>query len=265
MPARYSFLTVSGLRSADNHMSHLEAAVARHRPDAVALVGDFLRPGPVYRGQLSNSQLALRLSKLPCKELILIRGPQEIDDWFSFQAELERAGRLPNALCRSSGNLGHITPVGFPYFGGKEQGDEPYQHQHAQVVFTRHPEWEGWLSACLRRYWETSRTLWFMSEPPAGTNLARLRAPFYEGDNTRAAIGEFSPLLVVCGCDHLCPILEGVWHDTIGSTIIVNTGQMSSVELHYALIEAEYASDTPGFPDSLQVTCYPKEEVLKVR
>lgn len=85
------------------------------------------------------------------------------------------------------------------------------------------------------------------------------------GGVARPEFGSSAPGVVVCGCDHACPIITGEWYDTIGDTTIVNVGQTTSGPLRYAFIEADFASETPGMPDSLRVTCYPQCEVLQVR
>lgn len=267
MSLLFSVLTVSGLRRRASLMSELEAAVARHQPDAVAFVGDFLRTGFPNEGQLTNEQLAHRLSKLSCKELILIPGIEENDDWFSFQAELDQAGRHHHALSRRCCNLGHTALVGFPCppqpepsFVIPHTSDAPAPERQQRAW-----EWQTWLPGCLRRYWSSSRTLWFMSEPPHGTRLTHLSGPLAGSEDWRAAIHEFAPLLVVCGGDHQSPVSSGNWHDRVRFSTVINVGQTHSGPLHYAVIEAVFASDSASLPDSLKVTCHPKGELLQVR
>jgi Icc-related predicted phosphoesterase len=266
-PLRVSILTVAGLHGRVDRMEELESAITRHRPDVVALTGDFLDAVRGRHDRLNHEQLAERLITLPCANLVLVPGLQETYHWWEFQAALDRTGRSYHALDRRACIIGPLTIVGFPCSVDREPVFvEPLPKRGALRMRSKdHEAWKPWLPHCLRRYGTASRTLWLMHEPPTGTCLTQTSGVLAGNEDWRKAVRKYAPMLVVCGGDHLSPISSGHWHDSVRFTPVVNVGQPRSGPLHYSLIEMEFSSASPSLPDAMRVTCYPKGEVLIVR
>ena len=267
MPSTISIIAISGLHRREALMQDLEAALERHRPNALVFLGDFLCDEEGMEGRLTNEELAERFSRLACEHLILVPGISEMFDWWAFQSAFDKIGRTYLALDSRAYAIGPMVLLGFPCsldehlpsLMRKQAGEAPPARER------RIPKWKGWLPRCLRRHWAASRTIWFMSEPPSGTQLTKLNGPLAGNDDWREAIHDFAPMLVVCGSDHQSPISTRRWHDTVHFSTVVNVGQPRNGPLHYTLIEAEFTAETPSLPDALRVTFMPKKKVLKVR
>ena len=97
--------TATVLTTADLHLSRglydqLAATVDEHRPDIVALAGDYLDASVApSAGRISPSEAAQRLKSLPCS-VVLVRGNHEEDTWLEFEKEWG-SGHL--TACRDPG------------------------------------------------------------------------------------------------------------------------------------------------------------------
>jgi metallophosphoesterase superfamily enzyme len=94
MSQAITVLTVADLHRGKALYDLLRTAIAPHRPDILALVGDFLDATGEQQGKLTTEECAGFLSLLPCPETIFVRGNHEDSGWFAF---LRPAGdrRLP--------------------------------------------------------------------------------------------------------------------------------------------------------------------------
>ena len=86
-------LTVTDLHRLRGLYSDLAEAVSREKPDALALVGDFLDFCGTTEPQLTTTQAALSLAGLEVPELIFVRGNHEDFAWFEFQDAWATTGR----------------------------------------------------------------------------------------------------------------------------------------------------------------------------
>lgn len=267
MPSTISIIAVSGLHRREALIADLEAALDRHRSNALVFLGDFLVDEAGMEGLLTNEALAERFSRLACEHLIFAPGITEMFDGFAFRSVFDEVGRIYRELDRRTYTIGPMVIVGFPLMSEEYPMDimaKP-SSQPIKARPRRVPQWKAWLPRCLRRHWTASRAVWFMSEPPSGTRLTRLAGPLAGSDDWRGAIHDFAPMLVVCGSDQPSPLNSPEWHDSVRFSTVVHVGQPRNAPLHYMLIEADFTSDTPSLPDSLRVTSMPKGEVLKVR
>ena len=77
MSGRTTLLTVADLHRSAGLLMKLNEAMVRHKPDVVALVGDFLHAFDDDEGRMSAEDSAELLSKLPCTEIVFVRGNHE--------------------------------------------------------------------------------------------------------------------------------------------------------------------------------------------
>jgi Icc-related predicted phosphoesterase len=255
---------ITVLAAADLHQSRtlydeLEKAVQRHRPDLVAVVGDWLDLDDAGGRELSRAECGRRLNALPC-EVVFVRGNHESDGWRAF-AEAWRSGRRMrplNALHCEAYVQGPLVIVGFPCRLGDEfhylDGRKPSHEDRSN----------RWLEQVMRRYGGTARTFWLVHEPPAGTKLSEETGPMAGRIEWLATVERYSPLLVVCGHDHRTPRRHGCWHEKVRQTQVVNAGQKLDGPLHYSLIEFEFPQATPGLPTRIKVSAFPWERSIEV-
>lgn len=234
-PPLSRLLTVTDLHQSVALYSQLSAAVARHRPDVLALVGDFLDYGGLGRGQLSIRTCAEILAGLRVREIVLVRGNHEDRNWLTFVDAFASRGRRVNALHGEEFQLGSARLLGFPCLLGDEQwfanGRRRWPVDPAE-----------WLPSVLARSGHLGPWLWLMHEPPAGTPLSVAVGPIAGNPEWTEAIRRFQPRLVVCGHDHATPRRAGLWHARLGETVVVNVGQPDQEVLHYAMVEVESGS-----------------------
>jgi len=214
--AKVKVLTVTDLHLKRGLYGELRAAVGKHKPDAVCLVGDFLDDEelPPSNDRLTPTAAALALAALPC-EVVLVRGNHESWDNFpEFEAAWRTTGRTLHALHGSAVKVGQLTILGFPcglgdegaFAAGREL--DPYGP-------------EEWLSELLMVTGPAGRALWLAHEPPC-RDLAAHEACDSE---LREAIELYQPLVTISGHDHSTPLKTGRWQTKIGDTIAVNAGQ----------------------------------------
>ena len=252
--------TVTVLTAADIHQrkplyDELERAVKRHRPDIVALVGDFLDAGDRCAGRFTATECAEHLSRLASPHVVFVRGNHEEDAWQAFAAAWNGTGRQLNALHGEMFVHGPMVLVGFPCLLGDETSYlGPRQSLPADAT--------EWLLSLLRARGSAMRTLWLMHEPPAGTPLSETDGPLAGNPEWIEAIERFEPWLMIFGHDHETPVRRNRWHFNIGRTQCVNVGQSDTGLLHYCLVQAEFPKSTPCLPTTLQVTAFPWRKTI---
>lgn len=236
---------------------NLASAVGLHKPDIVALVGDFLHDGGEEPQLFSDADCALFLSRLDVPELVFVRGNHEDDAWLNFESAWRKMGRPLHALHGEVFLNGPIAITGFPCSLGVEDpflGERPPLSDDAFE----------WFPNLLEVSRGAARTLWLMHEPPTGSPLAaKGDGPLSGNREWNKAIARFSPLLTVSGHDHSSPIRNGRWYRKIGRTVCVNVGQARSGPLHYSLVEAAFSSAKPSLPSTLRVTAFPWNQTIQ--
>ena len=207
-------LTVSDLHQRRHLYSQLTAAAAEHKPDCVALVGDFLEGSrePV-EGLLSIPEAAAALAALPC-EVVMVRGNHEDWNWPEFEAEWLASGRALHALHGSAVTVAGLTMVGFPCLTGDD-------FNYSQGRELPSDSCDSWLPQLLRKTGAAGRTLWLMHEPPS----TEISHPWACCSDWWWAIQTYQPRVTVSGHDHTYPFRQDKWFVTLGQTVAVNVGQ----------------------------------------
>ena len=257
MSIKTTLLTVTDLHRSSRLLQALGEAVAQHKPDVVALVGDFLHAFDDNEGRMTVGDCAGLLSKLPCAEIVFVRGNHEEEAWWPFAEAWRQCGRRLNALHGEVFSRGPLTIVGFPC----QMGDE------TAFIGSREPfafDPDEWLPEVILPAGRAARTLWLMHEPPTGTPLSRRGSAVEGNPEWVQAIKRFAPWLVICGHDHLTPIQTGRWHYRLGQTTCVNVGQTDHGPLHCCVVEAEFESASPSLPTRMEVTAYPWQETVSL-
>lgn len=224
-------LTVADLHQSARLHSQLAAAVDRHRPDVLVLLGDFLDVPGTGTGMLSVAACGDAIARMQVPEVVVVRGNHEGWNFLEFSEAFTSTGRQFRSLHGEHLTHGPITMIGFPCL----LGDETAFTLHKPPLPTCS---DGWLPHLVRRIGPAARTLWLMHEPPTGTPLSVSSGPISGNRDWTNAIHRFSPRLVICGHDHLTPLKTGRWHYRIGDTVVVNVGQPHDPEVHYLLVEA---------------------------
>ncbi len=240
-------LTVTDLHQRRVLYDQLSMAVEQHRPDVLALVGDFLNVWQHGGEFLSVAECSKRLNALPVEHVICTRGNHEDANWVDF---------ISGRILKLNGGVwasGPLVCVGFPCL----LGDETWFLESDPDV-----SWDAskWFPKLVNEYGPAVRTLWLMHEPPDRTRLSEPGGPLAGNSEWREAIERYSPLLVVSGHDHHTPILNGTWHDEIGETLCLNAGQ-ASTRLHYFVIDAWFPREIPSLPSGVVITHRPTGEV----
>lgn len=268
--------TVSVLTLADLHQSkelyaQLASAVNRHRPQAVAFVGDFLNvlEPLANRDQYGIEELASQLSQLPAQHLIFIRGNHEDQNWFNFVYCWPFEKRPLIALYGTSFSLGPLAIVGFPCrMGWEEPWCESLPKTGNELSLDpaktgRQPlrlNVDKWLPKLMRNLGPSATQLWLMHEPPVQHPLARAMTC---NPQWKTAVEQFSPLVTVSGHDHEAPLENKMWHVQLGKTLCVNVGQQAN-HLHYCLLEFEFGDGPAGLPVKVSVAELPSGKVVRL-
>jgi len=244
----FRLLTATDLHRHPSLYAQLALAVARHQPDVVALVGDFLHASSSTREILTNQVAAQLLADLPCSEVVFVRGNHEDAEWLDFFKAWPHERRPMRALHASLFCLGPLTLVGFPCLLGDEL---PYVASLAELGDER-PELAElayshsvfpWLKHLAPRAGPAGQAIWLMHEPPAGLPIAS-ESPIVSRLEWAEAIARFQPRLTISGHDHHTPQGAGAWHASIGRTTCFNAGQSQNGPLHYLLVEASTQGPT---------------------
>jgi len=246
-------ITVADLHQSRRLYDDLAAAVRTHQPDVVAVVGDFIDMAEDRHLPLSKAECAVRLSALPCREVLLMSGNHEGRGWPVFAAAWRKTGRSLRSLYAQAYSLGPMVIVGFPCLMADEfhfvEGRESTPRDVGR-----------WLAPIIKTYGPSCRFLWLMHEPPAGTNLSRESGVLSGNIAWTAAIERYAPMLCVFGHDHETPIRRNRWHEKLRETQCVNVGQELDGPLHYCLIEATFPQPTPCLRTRVTVTAFPWDE-----
>jgi Icc-related predicted phosphoesterase len=248
-------LTATDLHQVKAKYEGLAAAVKKHHPDVLALVGDFLNMIGGVEDRFTLEECADFLSRLPCRNILFVRDNHEDANWWEFAEAWSKTSRSVNALHGETFSAGPMLMVGFPCAMGDENA----------FLGSREPlpeEPNIWLSKLLREHGPAMRTLWLMHETPTGTRLSQKGTVVDGNPDWNGAIERFSPWLTISGHDHQTPLKNKCWHYKIGQTVCVNAGQSDSGPLHYCLVEAEFIGNRISLPSKLTVTAYPREQSL---
>jgi len=244
-------LTVSDLHRSCSLYAQLEKAVSLHKPDVVAVMGDFLDATNATQGKLTVENCAQIMARLACPQVVFIRGNHEDATLWTFYEHFCKHGREFYLLEGKAMAIGPLVLVGFPCLMGAGGGffeDVPADP-------------DQWLPQLIRKYGPAARSLWLMHEPPVGTKLSSSTGNWAGNPEWRDTIERFLPRIVVFGHDHNTAIKRGVCHDSIGPTLCVNCGQ-SEKRLHYAVVELEFPAANPCLAKSIKVTAYPSRQTV---
>jgi Icc-related predicted phosphoesterase len=258
MASTVKLLTVTDLHCSKTLYQELARAIEQHRPEIVALVGDFLDSSEDHTGQFTNEECAEFLAALPCSEIVFIRGNHEEECWRDFAKAWATTGRTLHALHGEVFASGPLVLVGFPCFLGDETA----------YLGTREPLPSDpceWLPDLLRAHGSALRMLWLTHEPPTGTPLTQTTGPMAGNPAWNEAIERFSPWLIISGHDHETPALNKCWYHRIEQTVCINVGQPDPKRLHYCLVEAEFARTESRMPTGLKATAYPLKRTVICR
>ena len=219
MSQTVTVLTVADLHRDMKLYEQLGVAVKKHRPDVLALVGDYLDATGKQKGKLTTEASARFLSRLSCPATVFVRGNHEDSEWFAFADEWGFSGKGLHLLDGQSFVYGPLVIVGFPCL--MLQGDGLLESVPSDP--------NAWLPKVIRPFGPAARSLWLMHEPPHGTPLSQEGSPFAGHIAWREAIERFLPLVAVFGHDHATPLKRKQWHHQIdGNSICVNVGQTAT-------------------------------------
>ena len=138
-------LTIADLHQSKKLYDQLETAVAWHKPDVVAVVGDCLDLDDAGGRELSRADCARRLTALSCREIVFVRGNHESEGWLTFANawRSSRRMRVLNALQAEVFTFGPLVIVGFPCKIGDEfhylDGRQPTRHLRQRVLCQEPP------------------------------------------------------------------------------------------------------------------------------
>ena len=248
-------LTVADLHRNSVLLRELRDAVAKHKPDLVALVGDFLHGFDDEEGRETTAVCAEMLSQLACPEIVCVRGNHEDSAWLQFAQAWQKLGRPLHALHGEAFSYGPLTLIAFPCLMGDETA----------FVGDRAPlplELDKWLPEVMLKAGRAARTLWLMHEPPVGNPLSQAGSLVEGNPDWNSAIERFRPWITISGHDHATPIKRKRWYHRLDATVCVNVGQSDRGPLHYCVVEAEFAGEASGLPTTMNVTAYPWNETV---
>lgn len=229
-------LTVADLHQRRALYEQLAAAVAVHKPDVVALVGDFLDLDGTGEGRLTPEAAACELATLTAgREVVFCPGNHENFDWPRFELTWRAIRPDLHALHGSSVTIDGLAIVGFPC----QMGDRRY-YAHGRPLADY--ACEAWLPPLMAQLGGAGRGLWLMHEPP----VVALAEGWATCPEWGRAIEEFQPLVTISGHDHNTPIHSGVWQTAVGRTVCVSAGQRlypQPGQLIYCTLTLEAATD----------------------
>jgi Icc-related predicted phosphoesterase len=260
-------LTATDLHQSRHRFEALTQAIQRHRPDALAFVGDVLDAFPLNpKWQIPTAESAEFLSRLAVEHIVFARGNHEDSNWTEFVAAWPHGRRALHALYGNAYTIGPLVMVGFPCFTGTEFTWCAHLGADTNQMTVAPPEpskelpadMNQWLPQLMRRLGPAGRTLWLMHEPPVSLGIGK---PETMNHVWKTAIERFSPRLIISGHDHLSPILNRCWHVRLGSSVCVNVGQPKR-DFHYVVTDFEFSTSSPSLPENIHVQVFPLGERL---
>jgi Icc-related predicted phosphoesterase len=255
-------ITTSDLHQSERHYRSLSRAVAEHRPDVVAIVGDALEAcSAIGKDRLDVSDCAKMLSELPVEHLVFVRGNHEDSNWSHFVYAWPHDQRKLIGLHGTGYIVGPLVIIGFPCLMGWE--DTWCEHLPAagnvmEIYCAKHraalpSDPDEWLPALLRQFGAAGRALWLMHESPVAQPIAH---PQSRSLAWTGAVERYSPRVVVCGHDHNTPIRNRIWHAQLGDSLCVNVGQ-AEADFHYSLIDFKFEKELPCLPSQIKIRAFP--------
>jgi Icc-related predicted phosphoesterase len=232
----------------------LEKAVEEHKPDVLALVGDFLDAGELTADHCQPEECAERLAALPCETVFTI-GNHDADGWEPFAERWLKLGRSLFAPHGEAVVFGPLVLVAFPCsFGNDRFFLMGRPHKSMDV--------DRWLPKIVEQYGRAARTCWLMHEPPARTKLCPADGFLAGLDEWREAVKHYQPWLTIHGHNHITPLVNKCWHDKINQTNCINVGQphqtmRSPKPLHYCVLDFGFPGSEPSLPAKVEVSAYP--------
>jgi Icc-related predicted phosphoesterase len=234
-------LTVTDLHQRRGLYQQIRVAVEIHKPDLVAVVGDFIDQDlPSDDPELLPlNEAALELAGIT-GEVVFVRGNHEDMKWPLFERTWLEAGRELHALHGSAATFGPLVVVGFPCGMGRDI----FYGTNGRRLDDYSPD--KWLAPIMDRTGAPGRTLWIMHEPPS----RKLAETFFTSGEWSQAVKDYQPLVTVSGHDHNTPLKSGCWHTRIGRTISINLGQRVHPpgKLLYCILDFSFPGDQPCFP-----------------
>lgn len=268
MPQSLTILTVADLHQRKAKYINLRSAVAEHRPDVLALVGDFLDVGGNYPDLFSTKECCRFLSQLPVENILCVRGNHEDSNWMDFFACWPRETKPLHFLHRSAIEIGTFVIVGFPCLLGDDTAftatisASSGRNSKSGLDDSSSVGGHDWLAGIIRTYGPSARAIWLMHEPPASRPFSIALGPLAGHRAWTKAIERFSPWAIICGHDHFTPFKRGKWNCRLGQTLCVNAGQPDSDDLHYCVIEIELATLSRCLPTEMKITAFPWKKVV---
>ncbi len=260
----FRLLTATDLHSRPEYFIALEEAVRRHKPHAVALVGDFLEGLSSSRGLLSPSEVALMLGRLDTDRLLIVRGNHENENWLEFRQAWNSKRPVLQPLHAANTSIGAMACVGFPCAMGDETAfvssclaDGDSRAGLAELDFSERPDL--WFDGGFGGTLGPRNQIWLMHEPPTGTPLSRSSGIVVGNALWERLVRKHQPRLVICGHDHTTPARIGQWHARLGNTTVVNLGQSDSGPLHHLVVDI---GSEKTMATGLTLTAYPSHQQL---
>jgi Icc-related predicted phosphoesterase len=264
-------LTLADLHQAPIHYNRLPQIIQEHRPQIVALVGDFLNASEdnEKNGLLSEAECAKRLSELDVNHLLFVRGNHEDANWAKFVRAWPLDKRPLTCLYGTAFIYGPLVILGFQCTMGWE-GEWARSLPKQGNNLSRNPAETGrkrlgvhvqrWLKPIMRTLGPAARTIWLMHQPPAGLPIA---APIGFNPWFTNFVDRYQPLLTISGHDHNTPHTNGTWHTKVGNTTCVNVGQ--ELKTGYCIVDFEFQSSNISLPKSMTVTAFQWKQSFTIK
>lgn len=244
MVMRVKLLTVADLHQSPRLYRELLTAVRFHRPDIVALLGDFLNVDEDAACRLTPTECAQWLNLIP-SEVVFIPGNHEAYVLDGFVNAWRSTGRDFHLLDGQAHVHGSLMMIGFPCFMTRvcDASPEDLQRRMRHLILKHGPP---------------ARALWLMHEPPfdGGTALATIAEPGTGCREWFNLVDLYAPKLVIFGHDHHTPLKSGQCRCRCGETVYVNTGQNQDGPLRYCVAEFTFAKAAVGTPTSFIVGAF---------
>jgi hypothetical protein len=220
-------LNLAGVRQSRRHYRWLSAAVAEHKPDVVAMVGDFIGPQVLTSHPYCPTldEVAEQLSALRAGHLLFVRANHKEEEWRRLTAAWPFEKRPLVAPCAAACTIGPLAIVGFPcQLDWEGPWCETLSRRGNEIV--PDPSQPGrnrpplkpnlWPLALLQATGPAGRTLWLMHEPPFAEPIA---AAVCRNPRWAHVVKRCRPLVATSAHDHHTPLESGIWHARLGETL----------------------------------------------